>query len=58
MRELLVAGAGRERLRGPSVLEKKSIHGPNIIDITIADNSIEVVIIIDEPALVAEPVGS
>ena len=40
------------------MLEKKSIHGPNIIDIAIADNSIEVVIIIDEPALVAEPGGS
>ena len=57
-RELLVAGAGRERLRGPSVLEKKSIHGPNFIDIVIAQYDIEVVITIDEPALVAEPGGS
>ena len=58
MRELLVAGAGRERLRGPPVLEKKSTHGPlkkpntlNIIDTNFVN-------IIDEPALVAEPSGS
>ena len=40
------------------MLEKKSIHGPNIIDITIADNSDEVVIIIDEPALMGPYWGS
>ena len=58
MRGLLVSSAGRERLRGPPVLEKKrgsQIHGPNIIDFTIAQYAIEVVIYIDEPALVAEP---
>ena len=41
-------GAGKEK--------RKSIHGPNIIiDFTIAQYAIEVVIYIDEPALVAEP---
>ena len=33
--------------------EKKSIHGPNFIDIVIAQYDIEVVITIDEPALEA-----
>ena len=34
---------------------RSQIHGPNIIDFTIAQYAIEVVIYIDEPALVAEP---
>ena len=39
------------------MLEKKSIHGPNFIDIVIAQYDIEVVITIDEPAS-GEPLGA
>ena len=58
-RELLVAGAGRERDRGPPVLEKEVRstdlwRNPNYAIIL----NTEFVYIIGEPALVAEPVGS
>ena len=58
MRELLVAGAGRERESGPPVLEKEIRSTDLWKSPSYADPNTEFVSSIGEPALVAEPGGS
>ena len=58
MRGLLVPGAGRERVRGPPVLEKEVRSTDLWKSPSYVDTNTEFANSIGEPALVAEPGGS